>query len=181
MLAAGALGLGAGIAGAAIYYGVMAIANLEIGIVAILLGYMVGYGVRRGARGRGGRRFQVLAAALTYASVALAYTPIVITQAVRVARARQTEISIMRNAAPTESRGSTPTLGLGGFLLGALVVAASIAALPALVVFSSFPSGLLSALIIFIGMRQAWTMTGAPMLQLLGPYRVGARSASTSA
>src|SRR5262245_56834782 len=69
LVAAGLFGLGAGIVGAIIYYAVIAIANLEIGIVAIPIGYMVGYAVRRGAGGRGGRRFQVLAVALTYASI----------------------------------------------------------------------------------------------------------------
>src|SRR5690348_13067708 len=52
-------GIGAAIAGAAIYYAVIAIADLEIGIVAILIGYMVGYSVRKGASGHGGRRFQI--------------------------------------------------------------------------------------------------------------------------
>src|SRR4051812_24170112 len=80
---AGVFGLGAGIAGAAIYYAVIAIANLEIGIVAILIGYMVGYAVRKGANGRGGRRFQVLAVALTYTAVALAYTPIIVQGALK--------------------------------------------------------------------------------------------------
>ena len=74
---AGVFGLGAAIAGAAIYYAVIAIANLEIGIVAILIGYMVGWAVRKGAGGRGGRRFQILAIALTYWAVGLAYTPLV--------------------------------------------------------------------------------------------------------
>ena len=78
---AGIFGLGAGIGGAAIYYAVIAIAHLEIGIVAILIGYMVGYAVRKGARGRGGLHFQVLAVALTYASVAMAYTLAEYTQA----------------------------------------------------------------------------------------------------
>ena len=59
MVAAGALGLGAGIVGAAIYYAVIAITHLEIGIVAILIGYMVGRAVRKGARGHGGLRFQI--------------------------------------------------------------------------------------------------------------------------
>ena len=63
-------GLGAGIVGAAIYYAVIALANLEIGIVAILIGYMVGYSVRKGAGSGGGRRFQVLAVALTYGGFA---------------------------------------------------------------------------------------------------------------
>ena len=53
LLIAALFGLGAGIAGAAIYYAVMAIAHLEIGIVAILIGYMVGHAVRRGASDRG--------------------------------------------------------------------------------------------------------------------------------
>ena len=46
-----------------------------------------------------------------------------------------------------------------------------------LVVAGSFPSGLISAFIIFIGMRQAWQMTGVPLLKILGPYRVGAAPA----
>src|SRR5712691_4213710 len=82
LMTAGVYGLVAGVLGAGIYYAVIAIAHLEIGIVAILIGYMVGYAVRKGARGRGGRRFQVLAVALTYASVALAYTPIAVKQAI---------------------------------------------------------------------------------------------------
>lgn len=178
LLTSAVFGLGAGIAGAAIYYAVIAIAHLEIGIVAILIGYMVGYAVRKGARGRGGRRFQVLAAALTYASVALAYTPIVVTQAIKVERARQTDASTTRNAAQSERRITTPRpLNAGRIVLAVGLVAASIAALPVLVTFSGFPSSLIGAFIIFIGMRQAWTMTRAPWLQVLGPYRVGDRAA----
>src|SRR2546423_15633123 len=73
-------GVGAGIAGAILDYAVMAVAHLEIGIIAVLIGYMVGYAIRKGARGRGGRRFQILAVALTYASIALAYTPLALNQ-----------------------------------------------------------------------------------------------------
>ena len=86
LITASLYGLGAGVFGAVLYYGVMAIAHLEIGLVAILIGYMVGYAVRTGARGRGARRFQVLAVALTYASIALAYAPMAITQAIEADR-----------------------------------------------------------------------------------------------
>jgi hypothetical protein len=78
LIIAGCSRLGAGVVGAGIYYAVIAIAHVEVGIVAILIGYMVGYAVRKGARGRGGLRFQVVAVALTYASVALAYAPIAV-------------------------------------------------------------------------------------------------------
>lgn len=76
MLRAILFGLGASIVGAGLYYGVIAITDFEIGLIAIATGYMVGWAVRRGARGRGGRRLQVVAVALTYASVAMAYTPL---------------------------------------------------------------------------------------------------------
>jgi hypothetical protein len=152
LLTAGLFGLGAGAVGAAIYYAVIAFAHLEIGLVAILIGYMVGYSVRKGARGRGGLRFQVMAVALTYASIALAYTPMAVNRAVADPGAQN--------------------------LLFRL---AFVAALPVLVVVGSFPSGLISAFIIFIGMRQAWRMTGAPQLEILGPYRVGTAPVSTPA
>jgi len=186
-MTAGAFGLGAGVIGALIYYAVIAITHLEIGIVAILIGYMVGYAVRKGARGRGGLRFQVLAVALTYASVALAYTPIAVKQAIdanrsaRQAPAATTSSSGIAVAAPDSRRAPTTKPSGGGLLMTVALLLAFIAALPVLMVMGSFPSGLIGAFIIFIGMRQAWRMTGAPWLQILGPYRVGAAPASAPA
>jgi hypothetical protein len=182
-LMAALYGLGAGIAGAAIYYAVIAIANLEIGIVAILIGYMVGYAVRKGARG-GGRRFQVLAVVLTYLSVAFAYTPLAIKGAMADGKAGKTA-SATRDTASEDGRadrGSVPAAPSGGRMLFALAAMfAVIAALPVLVVVGSLPMGLISAFIIFIGMKQAWRMTGTPRLDILGPYRVGADPASLPA
>jgi hypothetical protein len=167
------------------YYAVIAIAHLEIGIVAILIGYMVGYAVRKGARGRGGLRFQVLAVALTYASVALAYTPITVKQAINASRNGQKAQTTSGNSQAAEAtdsrRAATPKPSGGRLLIALALLLAFIAALPVLVVLGSFPSGLISAFIIFIGMRQAWKMTGAPRLQILGPYRVGAAAPFTPA
>jgi hypothetical protein len=185
LVTATVFGLGAGVVGAAIYYAVLAIAHLQIGLVAILIGYMVGYAVRKGARGRGGLRFQVLAVALTYASVALAYAPIAVKQAIASDRTTQkttAPLSMSRERAEAPDRVRATTKPTGGRLLLALAMfLAFIAALPVLVTVASFPSGLISAFIIFIGMRQAWRMTGAPLLQILGPYRVGAGPVSTPA
>jgi len=182
---AGLFGLGAGIVGAAIYYAVIALANLEIGIVAILIGYMVGYSVRRGAGGRGGRRFQVLAIALTYGAVALAYTPVLITAAVDREKT-DTASAITRNTgaapAPTalgDRANDEPSAGSA--FIGLIFALAVVAALPVIMVFGTLPSGLISAAIIFFGMRQAWAMTGVPSLRISGPYRVGSDPAPTSA
>lgn len=165
-------GMAAGIAGAIVYYAVIAITNFEIGIVAILIGYMVGYAVHKGAGG-GGRRFQVLAIALTYGAVALAYAPIVVKAAIE---ARQTEAPVAASAAAdtTEAQPSRPPVIAVVFLLGL------IAALPVVVVVGGLPSSLISAAIIFFGMRQAWKMTGKPPLVITGPYRVGAPPAVTA-
>jgi hypothetical protein len=166
-------GVGAGIVGAAIYYAVIAIAHLQIGIVAILIGYMVGYAVRRGAGNRGGRRLQVLAVALTYLAVAFAYTPFVIAAAVE-----KSHEPAAASATPSET--NTPTAAAqrpGISLLRLLVSIGLIAALPVIVIVSSMPSGLITAFIIFIGMRQAWRMTARPELLILGPFRVGSQPA----
>jgi hypothetical protein len=170
---AAACGFFAAVAGALIYYAVLAIANLEIGIVAILIGYMVGYSVRKGARG-GGRRFQILAVVLTYAAVALAYTPIIIRGVIDAQNKSRNE----QRADAVAEQAPTPVKPVAG-VVGILVLFGFAAALPVLVIFNSFPSGLISAFIIFIGLRQAWKMTAAPHVQVLGPYRVG--SATTSA
>jgi hypothetical protein len=72
-----ALGALAAIVGAAIYYAV-ALAGVEIAIIAIACGYMVGWAIKKGNGGRGGLRFQILAVVLTYWSVGLAYLPLVL-------------------------------------------------------------------------------------------------------
>jgi hypothetical protein len=173
----GLFGLGAGIVGAAIYYAVIALANLEIGIVAILIGYMVGYAVRKGAGNRGGLRFQILAVTLTYLAVAFAYTPL----AIGGARAKSrpgAAATTSATAVATPAAAETPAPGaqprpVRSVWVWLLIVAGLIAALPVLVIVGSFPSGVITAIIIFIGMRQAWRMTGRPAPDILGPFRVG--------
>lgn len=175
LVTAGLFGLGAGIVGAIIYFAVIALLNLEIGIVAILIGYMVGYAVRRGIHGRGGRRFQVLAVALTYASIAMAYTPI----AVKGALENKSANANVSTAASSDNTASTQTSNEEGNVFLALAgVSALVAILPVLVVCSSLPGSLISGVIIFVGLAQAWRMTGVPQLQIFGPYRVGTAASS---
>ena len=70
------LGFGAALVGAVIYWAVIRFFRLEIGIVAVLNGWMVGKAMRIGSGGRGGRVLQVAAALLTYLSVGMAYVPL---------------------------------------------------------------------------------------------------------
>ena len=166
-LTAGVFGLGAGIVGAVIYFAVLALLDLEIGLVAILIGYMVGYAIRKGTRGRGGRRFQVLAIALTYGSIAMAYTSIVVKGAID--KPEPTTTSATASAGDTTAEADTDPNVIAGLAGGLLLMAA----MPVLVIVGSLPGGLISGLIIAIGMGQAWRMTGTPHLEILGPYRLG--------
>jgi hypothetical protein len=172
---AAVLGAGAGVVGAAIYYAVIAIAHLEIGIVAILIGYMVGYSVRRGVNGRGGLRFQVLAAVLTYMAVAMAYAPVAIQEAMRESKPAAQATAV---AAPDVERPAPARPAKGRLVLDVIFLAGLMLALPVLVVIGSMPSGLISAVIILLGMRQAWKMTGAPIMRVAGPFRIGAPQAA---
>ena len=199
-LKAGAFGVGAAIAGAVIYYAVIAITGWEIGIVAILIGYMVGYMVRKGAGMKGGRRFQILALVLTYWAVGLAYSPIVFktlagkdakkatvtaSDSIRKSptdsgRASSSTDSLTKTSASTARGKKAPLTGREWLLgLGALLFLTF--ALPVVTVVGSLPSGLLSGLIILIGLRQAWQMTRAPQLNISGPYKVAASSSTSPA
>lgn len=68
-------GLGGAAIGAAIYYAVLVITNLNIGLIAIAVGWLVGRGVQKGSHNRGGLPYQLLAVVLTYAAVAATYMP----------------------------------------------------------------------------------------------------------
>ena len=173
--------------GAAIYYGVAALLNLEIGLVAILIGYMVGAGVRKGTQGVGGRRYQVLALVLTYFSIGLAYAPFAVKGALE---AKSKPAAVAADSAKAESdTAADPSAALtppgkggnaksAGGLAGALAIVFGggilmVFALPILSIVGDLPGGLISAAIIGFGMRQAWRMTAARIVTITGPYRVG--------
>jgi hypothetical protein len=72
-LRAVAFGIGAAVAGGAIYGGIMAYSGYQVGLISIAVGIMVGKAVRFGSGGRGGVIYQWMAAVLTYAAIAGAY------------------------------------------------------------------------------------------------------------
>ena len=182
-----AIGLGAAIAGAILYYAVIAITGWEIGLVAIVIGFMVGWAVHRGSAGAGGRRYQWLAVILTYFAVGLAYTPLAFkslsegdagNSAAIADSSSSTAVAPATDAASADSAAATGTEGAatdGPSLPVALgLTFLLIFALPVMYVVGSMPSGLISAVIILFGMQQAWKMTASGVVPITGPYRVGA-------
>lgn len=72
------LGLGAAIVGAFGYWAFMKITGIDWALVSIAVGILVATAIRKGNGGQGGRRYQVLAVALTYLAIGGANAPLII-------------------------------------------------------------------------------------------------------
>jgi hypothetical protein len=77
VLAAVGLGALAALGGSILYFAVAAITGREFGLVAIVVGFMVGKAVQKGSRGRGGWAYQTLAVSLTYLAIVSTYIPLI--------------------------------------------------------------------------------------------------------
>jgi predicted lipid-binding transport protein (Tim44 family) len=77
-----AFGFGGAILGLILYSGFSIITGIAIGYVSLAVGWIIAKAIKIGSRGTGGRRYQVAAAALTYAAVSMAAIPIYLSQAI---------------------------------------------------------------------------------------------------
>ncbi|HTG53544.1 MAG TPA: LIM domain-containing protein [Gemmatimonadaceae bacterium] len=138
-------GIGAGIAGAFVYFLVEVITKYELALVALAIGWAVGRAIQVAAKGVGGRRYQILAVVITYLSIGAAYGMIIM--------------------------HDRPDSTVFEFIFATI-------AGPILVVVASGASGILSAIIIGVGLRTAWQMTAGAVSLIKGPFRVGAAPAA---
>jgi hypothetical protein len=81
VLKATIFGIGGAIAGAVLYYAILKSTGYHIGLVAVVVGFMVGGAVKKGAGGRGGSFYQFLALFLTYSSIVGFHVPLLVEQA----------------------------------------------------------------------------------------------------
>jgi hypothetical protein len=160
-------GLGAAIAGCALYATVAIVTGLEIALIAILIGYMVGKAIRHASGGLGGRPQQILAVVLTYFSISTSYIPVAIYQ---YAKSPQ-NTAVTRSANAEQSEGRSEPSSAGAALLGMLAFGL---AAPFLSI--SGVGGLISLLIIFFGLQRAWRVTGRPEILVHGPFQTSSSS-----
>jgi hypothetical protein len=71
-------GMLAALSGAVVYYLIVRLTGYNIGLIAIVVGFMVGGGVRAGSGNRGGRFYQLLAIFLTYSSIVAMNVPLLL-------------------------------------------------------------------------------------------------------
>jgi hypothetical protein len=186
-------GVGGAIAGLILYSAFGIITGIEIGYVALAVGWLVGTAIKKGSHGVGGRRYQIAAVALTYAAVSLSAIPLGISYmmkekkpAVATAASRSSSGSSTTDPNTTPSSKDSDIVGQPvkqqrsvGTIVGALIVAGL--ASPFLELQGGF-SGIIGLVIIFVGMRIAWKITAGPRLEILGPFQAnGPRAGAPSA
>jgi hypothetical protein len=178
-------GVGGAIAGLILYSAFGIITGIEIGYVALAVGWLVGTAIKKGSNGVGGRRYQIAAVALTYAAVSLSAIPLGISYMMKEKKpavATTASASSSGNPAtdPNATRSSSdPAIVVPpvkqqrslGTVVGALIFAGL--ASPFLELQGGF-SGIIGLVIIFVGMRIAWTVTASPRLEILGPFEAKA-------
>jgi hypothetical protein len=138
-------GAGAAMVCSAAYAVITMVTGLELALIAILVGYLVGRAVRIGANGAGARPLQIMAVALTYLSITmsitLSYVP-----------------SMLHQVSPGKIAQVLPTI-------------AWFALISPLTNLRSGVSAILEVVIIGVGLMQAWRQT-APrrVMTLTGPF-----------
>ena len=174
-----ALGLGfaAAAVGAAIYFGIAAVTGYEFGLVAVVVGVLVGGAVRKGSNGRGGWRYQLLAMFLTY-------TAVVVTDSSLIARELKKEWGAQAASTVTVAGEVTaPTDATPGSSRrpGPLAVAFGLALIIALAYAAPIMLGITSPLHLLIAgfaLYEAWKLNRGVALRVSGPYQAAARPAA---
>lgn len=137
--AAGA-GIGAGFVGFLLYYIVLELTNINFGLIAIAVGWMVGKAVHWGANRIGGRFYQLLAVAITYVAICATYVPMILREA--------------------GGHDTTP------FIFKFIVACVLSLAVPWL----EGPSNIIGWIIIGFGLMQAWQMNRKLKIEVSGPF-----------
>ena len=153
-------GIGGAVIGFALYVAFALATGLIIGYVSLAVGYIVGKAMHMGSGGIGGRRYQMVAVLLTYFAVSLSAIPIAIQQS-RAHHAQEQAAA----AAPAAAQSAAPVnIGKAVAMLALLGIASPILDLQDPV------QGLIGLVILFVGLRFAWTFTAARTVNISGPY-----------
>ena len=190
------------LAGSTVWYLVIKLADLQIGLIAILLGWLVAKGVLRGSGNRGGRRYQVLAVCLTYLGIGMAYFPFAVEAWLKDRPAA--EVSRTLDPPPANASADVATLApaeaeaearrLDSVLAAeesaaaqtdgprkspgiiGLVTAAGLMVWSILtlpVLVLGDSGSIISVLIYGFALLQAWKLTAATRIEIGGPFQVG--------
>jgi hypothetical protein len=172
-------GVGAAIAGLILYATFEIMTGIIIGYISLAVGWMVGKAMMKGSNGRGGRRYQITAALLTYAAVSMAAIPIWIhyagehKQAQRSSQQEQQKLADEQGEFEKESGRQPeaapvkPAINRGKALLQLAFLGL---ASPFLELADPL-HGAIGLFILFIGIRIAWQTTQQTGSAFAGPFQ----------
>jgi hypothetical protein len=178
-------GGGAAVVGAGIYYAVLALTGYEIGLVAIIVGLLVGFAVRWGSRGRGGWVYQTLAMVLTYMAIVSTYVPFIIEEVQKqelaseseqvqpdsegpVAEPQEGDREASDTAPSASAEGMEEPITLGSWLVAVVLLFLFIMAIP----FLAGIDNLIGLVIIGIALYEAWKINRFRPLVVEGPFQI---------
>jgi hypothetical protein len=172
------LGVAAMIVCSILWYVVLKLTDSQWGILAIVVGLVVGGAVRKGSNGRGGWRYQALAIFLTYTAIVSSYVPFIIEgmrqDAAQVATA-DSSASAVPPATSVDSVTTTAAATAAAAPIGVLALLVGLVALVAILYATPFLMGienLIGLLIIGFALYEAWKLNRKTELKITGPYRV---------
>jgi hypothetical protein len=179
VLRAGAFGLLAALAGGAVWYAVRATTGYEVGLIAIVVGVMVGGAVRAGCRRRSGLGYQVLAVALTYFGICVQYVPDIIKairdQPTSEAQKASTSTTTTPASATAEPPASLPASPPAANHAPGVQLLIAVGLLLAFAMAAPFLGGfenIIGILIIGFALWEAWKMNRRVPMQIQGPFRL---------
>jgi len=163
-------GVGAAILGMILYATFAIVTGIVIGYAALAVGWLVGKAMITGSNGVGGRRYQIAAVLLTYAAVSTAAIPVWIHYSGEHKQSQRQQPAQSEQGSESgaqEEPASNPRPGM----LSALGTLVLLGLASPFLEFSGNPLGAMIGLVIlFVGMKFAWRMTGARPLQVFGPF-----------
>jgi hypothetical protein len=177
-------GTGAAIGGAAIWYAVRELTGLELGLIGIVVGLMVGVAVRKGSRGWGGWQYQTLAVVLTYLSIVSTYVPPLV-KSMQSHGHKNAEHAVDETPSAPGGDGSDQAddpdnpqpyrkSALAGLPkpLRAVAFYAVLLAFACAIPFWAGAQNILGLVIIGIALFQAWKINRRVPLEITGPYKI---------
>jgi hypothetical protein len=185
------LGVAAAAVGAGIYFAILRLTGYEIGLVAVVVGFLVGGAVRRGSQERGGWVYQTLAVVLTYFAIVTTYIPFILQgfrdefakprmqpDSAMVAAADSAQLNgtmdsmqlalNMSDSSPSDASTDDGPVTIGTLLLAWVVLFLVAAASPILAGLQN----IIGMLIIGFALYQAWTMNRRRTVSLTGPFTI---------
>lgn len=187
-------GVGGAIAGLIVYSLFWIITGIVIGYVSLAVGWLVGKAIKAGSKGIGGRRYQIVAVAFTYAAVSMSAIPMGISAYIKENKnkVQTSQTKTVPNsgavvvdggdgsnneseAAKSETAGTPQKKMSAGAAIGALLFAGL--ASPFLEL-GDEPGGIIGLVILFVGMNIAWKMTAGTKIDIVGPFKASEPAAA---